>query len=309
MHRFILKNMLAVCCSYASLTQAGPFSTAEQSWIDAHPIVRFSIHEKYAPYLDQASNRESPGVFRTLLSKIEECTRQQYVPVWRKTDQEGLKQLGNGEVDFIIDPPSINDQILKFGSLSEAIFWGYDAVVTQASNKLDSPSVNIAYFDRGFESAPSQTNGQSKDNVRPPKDLIQSLIKSDIEALVMPIRLARQLIHRSQNVELKIDGLYSRDPFAYRWLIPDQDTALHGVLSHFLSDLDPMTSRQLFALGIESEAKSNMLPWLSAILVFLVGGAMFYRLQRKYFLSLLLNGLYTFNIALYYLTIFISTYY
>ena len=118
MHRFILKNMLAVCCSYASLTQAGPFSTAEQSWIDAHPIVRFSIHEKYAPYLDQASNRESPGVFRTLLSKIEECTRQQYVPVWRKTDQEGLKQLGNGEVDFIIDPPSINDQILKFGSLS-----------------------------------------------------------------------------------------------------------------------------------------------------------------------------------------------
>lgn len=275
--------MLAVCCSYASLTQAGPFSTAEQSWIDAHPIVRFSIHEKYAPYLDQASNRESPGVFRTLLSKIEECTRQQYVPVWRKTDQEGLKQLGNGEVDFIIDPPSINDQILKFGSLSEAIFWGYDAVVTQASNKLDSPSVNIAYFDRGFESAPSQTNGQSKDNVRPPKDLIQSLIKSDIEALVMPIRLARQLIHRSQNVELKIDGLYSRDPFAYRWLISNHDEPLHDVLGHFLNDLDPIASRQLFAFGDEPKPISTILPWLSAISVLIIGGLMFYQLQRKYF--------------------------
>ncbi|MFZ3038586.1 MAG: response regulator [Polynucleobacter sp.] len=275
--------MLAVCCSYASLTQAGPFSTAEQSWIDAHPIVRFSIHEKYAPYLDQASNRESPGVFRTLLSKIEECTRQQYVPVWRKTDQEGLKQLGNGEVDFIIDPPSINDQILKFGSLSEAIFWGYDAVVTQASNKLDSPSVNIAYFDRGFESAPSQTNGQSKDNVRPPKDLIQSLIKSDIEALVMPIRLARQLIHRSQNVELKIDGLYSRDPFAYRWLISNHDEPLHDVLGHFLNDLDPIASRQLFAFGDEPKLTSTILPWLSAISVLIIGGLMFYQLQRKYF--------------------------
>lgn len=275
--------MLAVCCSYASLTQAGPFSTAEQSWIDAHPIVRFSIHEKYAPYLDQASNRESPGVFRTLLSKIEECTRQQYVPVWRKTDQEGLKQLGNGEVDFIIDPPSINDQILKFGSLSEAIFWGYDAVVTQASNKLDSPSVNIAYFDRGFESAPSQTNGQSKDNVRPPKDLIQSLIKSDIEALVMPIRLARQLIHRSQNVELKIDGLYSRDPFAYRWLISNHDEPLHDVLGHFLNDLDPIASRQLFAFGSEPKPISTILPWLSAISVLIIGGLMFYQLQRKYF--------------------------
>lgn len=283
MHRFILKNMLAVCCSYASLTQAGPFSTAEQSWIDAHPIVRFSIHEKYAPYLDQASNRESPGVFRTLLSKIEECTRQQYVPVWRKTDQEGLKQLGNGEVDFIIDPPSINDQILKFGSLSEAIFWGYDAVVTQASNKLDSPSANIAYFDRGFESAPSQTNGQSKDNVRPPKDLIQSLIKSDIEALVMPIRLARQLIHRSQNVELKIDGLYSRDPFAYRWLISNHDEPLHDVLGHFLNDLDPIASRQLFAFGDEPKPISTILPWLSAISVLIIGGLMFYQLQRKYF--------------------------
>jgi two-component system sensor histidine kinase EvgS len=275
--------MLAVCCSYASLTQAGPFSTAEQSWIDAHPIVRFSIHEKYAPYLDQASNRESPGVFRTLLSKIEECTRQQYVPVWRKTDQEGLKQLGNGEVDFIIDPPSINDQILKFGSLSEAIFWGYDAVVTQASSKLDSPSVNIAYFDRGFESAPSQTNGQSKDNVRPPKDLIQSLIKSDIEALVMPIRLARQLIHRSQNVELKIDGLYSRDPFAYRWLISNHDEPLHDVLGHFLNDLDPIASRQLFAFGDEPKLTSTILPWLSAISVLIIGGLMFYQLQRKYF--------------------------
>lgn len=275
--------MLAVCCSYASMTQAGPFSTAEQSWIDAHPIVRFSIHEKYAPYLDQASNRESPGVFRTLLSKIEECTRQQYVPVWRKTDQEGLKQLGNGEVDFIIDPPSINDQILKFGSLSEAIFWGYDAVVTQASNKLDSPSVNIAYFDRGFESAPSQTNGQSKDNVRPPKDLIQSLIKSDIEALVMPIRLARQLIHRSQNVELKIDGLYSRDPFAYRWLISNHDEPLHDVLGHFLNDLDPIASRQLFAFGDEPKPISTILPWLSAISVLIIGGLMFYQLQRKYF--------------------------
>lgn len=283
MHRFILKNMLAVCCSYASLTQAGPFSTAEQSWIDAHPIVRFSIHEKYAPYLDQASNRESPGVFRTLLSKIEECTRQQYVPVWRKTDQEGLKQLGNGEVDFIIDPPSINDQILKFGSLSEAIFWGYDAVVTQASNKLDSPSVNIAYFDRGFESAPSQTNGQSKDNMRPPKDLIQSLIKSDIEALVMPIRLARQFIHRSQNVELKIDGLYSRDPFAYRWLISNHDEPLHDVLGHFLNDLDPIASRQLFAFGDEPKPTSTILPWLSAISVLIIGGLMFYQLQRKYF--------------------------
>ena len=263
---------------------AGPFSAVEQSWIDAHPVVRFSIHEKYAPYLATSGNQKPAGPFQGLLSKIEECTRQQYIPVWRKSDSEGLRQLDRGEVDFIIDPPSINSYVLQFGSLSETIFWGHDAVVTKSSNRLDSPNIKIAYFDRGFENAPSSIDGLSeRKETRSTDNLIQSLIKNDIEALVMPIRLAHQLIRETPSSDLKIDGLYSRNPFAYRWLIPDQDAPLHNVLSHFLSDLDPMTSRQLFTFGIESEAKSNMLPWLSAIFVFLIAGVMFYQLQRKYF--------------------------
>ena len=98
---------------------AGPFSAVEQSWIDAHPVVRFSIHEKYAPYLAESNKGYSAGPFRALLAKMEKCTRQQYVPVWRKLDSEGLKQLSKGEVDFIIDPPSIDEHVLQFGSLSE----------------------------------------------------------------------------------------------------------------------------------------------------------------------------------------------
>lgn len=113
MHRFILKKVLALCCIYGGVSHAGPFSASEQSWIDAHPVVRFSIHEKYAPYLVQANQQESAAPFKALLSKIEECTRQQYVAVWRKSDQEGLKQLSKGEVDFIIDPPRINDHVLQ----------------------------------------------------------------------------------------------------------------------------------------------------------------------------------------------------
>jgi two-component system sensor histidine kinase EvgS len=50
-----------------------------------------------------------------------------------------------------------------------------------------------------------------------------------------------------------------------------------------LKDLDPIASRQLFALGDELEPKSPILPWLSAIFVLMIGGAMFYQLQRKYF--------------------------
>ena len=284
MHRFILKKVFFLCCIYGGLVHAGSFSAAEQSWIDAHPVVRFSIHEKYAAYLAESNNRESAGPFKALLSKLEECTRQQYLPVWRKSDSEGLKQLRKGEVDFIIDPPSIDDHVLKFGSLSEAIFWGHDAVVTKTSNKLDAPSLRIAYFDRGLENAPSGVDGYSQNEaVQHPKGLIQSLIQSDIEALVIPIRLARRVIQEYPNSDLKIDGHYSRDPFAYRWLISDQDTALHDVLSHFLDDLDPIASRQLFALGNESGPRSSMLPWLGALLFFLIGGLMFYQLQRKYF--------------------------
>jgi two-component system sensor histidine kinase EvgS len=284
MHRFILKKLFILCCIYGDLVHAGPFSAAEQSWIDAHPVVRFSIHEKYAPYLTPSRNQVGAGPFKALLSKIEECTRQQYVAVWRKSDSEGLKQLGKGEVDFIIDPPSINNHVLQFGSLSEPIFWGHDAIVTKVSSKLDSPNLKIAYFDRGLENAPSSVDiqDQSKETHSPSR-LIQSLIKSDIEALVLPIRLARQLIQEQQNADLKIDGLYSRDPFAYRWLISDQDAPLHDVLSHFLNDLDPIASRQLFALVGESKPKSTLLPWLSAIFIFLIGGVMFYQLQRKYF--------------------------
>ena len=287
MHRFISKNALSICWLLSCAAQAAPFRTAEQEWIDAHPIVRFSIHEKYAPYLAQSTNPKEVGVFRALLATMEECTQQQFLPVWRKSDQEGLNQLSKGEVDFIIDPPEMNAHILQFSSLSIATFWGQDAIVTKSSSKLDLPNLKIGYFDRGFENAPSNTYGiDTKKNL--PSQLIQSLIKSDVEALVMPIRLAHQLVQGSQNLDLKVDGLYGRNPFAYRWLISDQNAPLHNVLSHFLDDLDPIASRQLFAFGevqsLETQSPlKTVLPWLSAILILIVGGALFCQLQKKYF--------------------------
>ena len=287
MHRVIVCISLLICpllnvangAAYTNLV-----SPAEQRWIDQHPIVHFSIHEKYAPYLQAGKNNENSGVFYRILKKLGQFTGQEFSPKWRKTEQEGLNQLANGEVNFIIDPPSIDAHVLQFGSLSEAIFWGHDAVVTKTSNKLDAPSLRIAYFDRGLENAPSGVDGYSQNEaVQHPKGLIQSLIQSDIEALVIPIRLARRLIQEYPNSDLKIDGHYSRDPFAYRWLISDQDTALHDVLSHFLDDLDPIASRQLFAPGDESIPRASILPWLSAIFVLIISGAMLYHLQKKYF--------------------------
>jgi two-component system sensor histidine kinase EvgS len=170
-------------------TYANLLNSAEQRWIDAHPIVRFSIHEKYAPYLDVNGKGES-GVFHSLLKKLSEFTQQEFLPTWRKSDQEGLEQLANGEVDFIIDPPAIDNEYLMFGSLSEAIFWGHDAILTKRS-KNDTPidPINIAYFDRGFENPPIPNHPQASVSGHAEK-LVFDLLKNDIEALVIPLRLA-----------------------------------------------------------------------------------------------------------------------
>ncbi len=265
-------------------TYAKAFNPIEQKWIDAHPVVRFSIHEKYAPYLEVNERGES-GIFHGVLSKLGEFTKQEFLPKWRKSDQEGLHQLAAGEVDFIIDPPTLDDEYLKFGSLSEAIFWGHDAILTKRSNN-DKPiePINIAYFDRGFENPPIPSHPQAKVSSYTEK-LIFDLLKNDIEALVLPLRLAQQLIWKLNEEKLQLDGFYNREPFEYRWLIAHEDEALHGVLGQFLNKLDPIASRQLFSLSSStleagSPARSNSMPWLFTLGALLLGSYWLWRMHQ-----------------------------
>ena len=267
-------------------THANLLNSNEQRWIDTHPVVHFSIHEKYAPYLDVNERGES-GVFSSFLKKLSEFTQQEFLPKWRKSDQEGLQQLANGEVDFIIDPPTLDDEYLKFGSLSEAIFWGHDAILTKRSkNEAPIESINIAYFDRGFENPPIPNHPQASISSHAEK-LVIDLLKNDIEALVLPLRLAQQLIQKLNANNLQIDGLYSREPFEYRWLISNQDDALHGVLAQFLNNLDPIASRQLFSLStstleVGSLPSPNHLPWLFTLAILLIGFTWLWRMHQKH---------------------------
>ena len=266
--------------SYAHL-----FNSTEQRWIDAHPEVHFSIHQKYAPYLEINEQGQS-GVFHALLSKLGEFTKQKFLPKWRKSDHEGLRQLANGEVDFVIDPPSLDDEYLKFGSLSEAIFWGHDTILTKRSKK-DVPiePINIAYFDRGFENPPIPSHPQANISSYADK-LVFDLLKNDVEALVLPLRLAQQLIQKINGDQLQLDGLYSREPFKYRWLIAHQDDALHGVLESFLTNLDPISSRQLFdlntsSLEVDAPVPSSSTHWLATLGVLLLGIYGFWHMHQK----------------------------
>ncbi|WP_255534063.1 ATP-binding protein [Polynucleobacter sp. MWH-Berg-3C6] len=266
------------------MTHAQALSPAEQRWIDQHPVVHFSIHEKYAPYLQ--SNDKGSGVFHALLKKLGEFTGQEFLPKWRNTDQEGLNQLAAGEVDFMIDPPNLNDEYLRFGSLSEAIFWGHDAVLTASPNSIEKIApANIAYFDRGYENQPIPRHPKAKlsNNAQ---HLVVDLLKNDVEALVLPIRLAHQLVQDFNTSELRVDGLYKREPFEYRWLISNQDRALHGLLNNFLYSLDPIESSQLFALGNSSFSGNKSpywgkLPWLFTLTLMALGSILFWRLQKK----------------------------
>jgi len=279
------KLSLVLCLLGGSFVKADSLSPSEQRWIDAHPIVRFSIHEKYAPYLEETT-KDRAGVFRLLLSKLEEFTQQEFIPTWRKTDQEGLQQLARGEVDFIIDP-QINDEALKFGSLSEAIFWGHDAILTkapQANTQIDP--VNIAYFDRGYENSPSLGYPQSYISSHTEK-LLADLLKNDIQALVLPMRLAQEFISKGEG-SIQFDGLYSREPFSYRWLVSHDDAPLHGVLQNFLSTLDPIESGQLFALDpsiLSSESKTNLwnaiFPWSLSLALALGGSLWIWRTRNQ----------------------------
>ena len=289
MHRFIFCASFLICPIFTEVIGAAYANTinkAERQWIDAHPEVRYSIHEKYAPYLQEGDSKNPPGVFHVLLKKMGEHTGQEFIPRWRKTDHEGLRQLANGEVDFMIDPPTFDDEYLKFGSLSEAIFWGHDAILTKLHEpKRSIDAGNIAYFDRGYENPPFITHPHPKISSNTEK-LILDLLKNDIEALVLPMRLARQLIQEPNTTALQIDGLYSREPFEYRWLIPHADKALHGVLNHFLTNLGPLESGQLFSHGIENvglapQSRAHLWPWLFTSTLLLAGGLLLLRMQKR----------------------------
>ena len=267
---------------------SGPFNAREKEWIDANPVIHFSIHEKYAPYLNAPNHVTGSGVFQSLLLKFEECTRQKLIPKWRSSDQEGLAQLAKGEVQFIIDPAEVDGEVLRFGTPSTSIFWDHDAILTKSAYRGKADAIDkkkMIYFDRGFNSSlknldfpiSSQTN-----------ELIDALIKEDIDALVMPKRLALHHIQNREPNDLQLNGIYDRQPFSHHWLVSKNDTPLHGVLEHFLADLDPIDSRELFAIdspdfkGARDQMKYSPL-FLSLIAAVLLSGALgFWMLYRKY---------------------------
>lgn len=287
MRRFIARISISMLLyGVFGNTHASLLGQDEQRWIDAHPTVHFSIHEKYAPYLESSENGES-GVFHCLLRKLGAFAKQEFLLKWRKNDLEGIHQLASWEFHFIIDPPALDDEHLRFGSLSEAIFWGHDAILTKQSNS-NSPikPTSIAYFDRGYENPPLPKDPEARISSHAEK-LVIDLLKNDIEALVLPVRLAHQFIQKINGHQLKLDGFYSREPFEYRWLIGHPHMAMHAVLGSFLNNLDPIESRKIFAThsnpnsGIEMRSNLPRFVWITGLITLFSGILLIWHMKRK----------------------------
>ena len=286
MHRFIFLSAIVICVTVSHFAHSFSLSSEEQKWIDANPIIRFSIHEKYRSFLNSAGDKEGEGVFKTLLNHLSESTQQEFHPIWRDSDTEIFHQLTTGQIHFVIDPPEFNQKQHPTLLLSDPIFWGHDVLVgyRQDLSEMESGTSKVRYFDRGYSKLPNQDFIPSAFS----SDLEQLrvlLIKREVETLVIPARLATRLIRQWNDPEISILGQYGHKPFPYRLLIAENHAPLSRIIQTFLNNQDPIKSANEFGLPnlspITSNRESGYGPWLFTLILLCIGGAVIWDLQRK----------------------------
>ena len=253
------------------------FTQIEQMWIKAHPIVQFSIHEKYRPYWDS-------GIYPKLFSKLKDCSGLEFSPKWRSSEEVGIHQIRNGEVSFVIDPSQQLESAVS-GRLTEPIFWGHDVVLAAHSKNtlpLSPKMEKTVFFDRGYGFSESINGGHL---INSPELIAQQLMAGDAHFAVMPLRLAVHLSKQLNFQEIQIRPV-GHQPFAYRWFISDQDRILHSIVQKSLHAADPFFMGELLAIpSLASDRSQHVINWLwfgiagsSGFIAILLG---FFAWQRK----------------------------
>lgn len=214
-------------------------SLAEQAWIKARPVVYFSIHEQHAPYLTPQDKSGQAGVYQSLIDALSQQTQQQYQAIWRSNDTDLTQLLSEQTIDFVIDPPSHLSKA-NAGIWSDPLFWGHKVIVTRTETLMGSSvsAPKTAFF--VADSAIHQHQSVAH--------LFAALMKREYDAVVMPIRLARYAMRAEHQGHLQLNGLYGREPLAYRWLLGHHAKPLKGILDKTLHALDPVASRAIFSV-------------------------------------------------------------
>ncbi len=231
---------IALCFQCAHAQGGFPqFTQAEQEWIKAHPVVQFSIHEKYRPYWDS-------GIYPKLLAKIKDCSGLEFSPKWRSSDDVGIHQIRSGEVSLVIDPNRQLESAVP-GRLTEPIFWGHDVMIAMQSNITSSTNPKIEktiFFDRGYDFSEPIKEARLSNS---PELIAQQLLAGEAHFAVMPLRMAMHLSEQLNLQDMQIRPL-GHQPFAYRWLIAEQDRILNSIVQKSLHEADPFFMGELLAM-------------------------------------------------------------
>jgi two-component system sensor histidine kinase EvgS len=286
---WVFSLSIALCFQCAHAQGGFPqFTLAEQEWIKAHPIVQFSIHEKYRPYWDS-------GIYPKLLSKLKDCSGLEFSPKWRSSDEAGIHQVRNGEVSLVIDPNRKLESAVP-GRLTEPIFWGQDVMMATESNITSSLNPKVektVFFDRGYDFTGPTNQARLINSL---ELIAQELLTGEAHFAVMPLRLALYLSEQLnlQNIQIRPLG---HKPFAYRWLIAEQDHILHSIVQKSLHEADPIFMGELLAIPSLAPNRSGYLAnWLwfgiagsFALIAFLIGHHIWQRKRQFRTESDLLN--------------------
>lgn len=246
---------IALCFQCAQAQGGFPqFTQAEQEWIKAHPIVQFSIHEKYRTYWDS-------GIYPKLLSKLKDCSGLEFSPKWRSSDDVGIHQIRSGEVSLVIDPNRQLESAVP-GRLTEPIFWGHDVMIAMQSNITSSTNPKIEktiFFDRGYDFSEPIKEARL---INSPELIAQQLLAGEAHFAVMPLRMAMHLSEQLNLQDIQIRPL-GHQPFAYRWLIADQDRILNSIVQKSLHEADPFFMGELLAMpSLTSNRSGYRSNWL-----------------------------------------------
>ncbi len=269
---------IALCLQCAHAQGGFPqFTQEEQEWIKAHPIVQFSIHEKYRSYWDS-------GIYPKLLSKLKDCSGIEFSPKWRSSEEVGIHQIRNGEVSLVIDPTRQLESVIP-GRLTEPIFWGHDVILGKQSSITSSLNLKLekaVFFDRGYDFSEPIKEARL---INSPELIAQQILAGEVHFAVMPLRMAMHLSQQLDLQDIQIRPL-GHKPFAYRWLIADQDHILHSIVQKSLHEADPFFMGELLAIpSLASNRSTYLANWLwfgiassFAFIAFLVG---YHIWQRK----------------------------
>lgn len=246
---------IALCFQCAHAQGGFPqFTQAEQEWIKAHPVVQFSIHEKYRPYWDS-------GIYPKLLAKIKDCSGLEFSPKWRSSDDVGIHQIRSGEVSLVIDPNRQLESAVP-GRLTEPIFWGHDVMIAMQSNITSSTNPKIEktiFFDRGYDFSEPIKEARI---INSPELITQQLLAGEAHFAVMPLRMAMHLSEQLNLQDMQIRPL-GHQPFAYRWLIAEQDRILNSIVQKSLHEADPFYMGELLAMpSLTSNRSGYRSNWL-----------------------------------------------